>query len=234
LLYEYVALLLLTCCKHQVLLGPATAGGRRPLHRRWHDDFNTFKGGVKDLEVMLTNVIQIAFDSVSSLAARVELLEAFQLMAKREAILRCIEKKTSEFFNAFMAEINQVKKQFDHIRRSPPKNPILPKYAGQARYALDLMKRLEQTNAALQEIRHMLPTVPEAGETLAAYEVARSAIEQFINNVHKEWFGTIETNISKELEANLLAQDRASGEWRRMHLREYYRKNTNSKAKIIQ
>lgn len=30
---------------------------------RWHDDFNVFKGGIKDLEVMLTNVIQMAFDA---------------------------------------------------------------------------------------------------------------------------------------------------------------------------
>lgn len=53
---------------------------------RWHDDFNGFKSGVKDLEVMLTNVIQIACDAQSCLATRFELLEAFNLMAKRDHI----------------------------------------------------------------------------------------------------------------------------------------------------
>ena len=42
---------------------------------RWHDDYNKFKAGVKDLEVMLTNVIQLGFDNASSLVARIELLE---------------------------------------------------------------------------------------------------------------------------------------------------------------
>lgn len=42
---------------------------------QWHDDFNTFKTGTKDLEVMMTNVIQFAFDAVSSLSNRIELLE---------------------------------------------------------------------------------------------------------------------------------------------------------------
>ena len=42
---------------------------------RWHDDYNKFKAGIKDLEVMLTNVIQLAFDNASSLVGRVELLE---------------------------------------------------------------------------------------------------------------------------------------------------------------
>jgi len=43
---------------------------------RWHDDYNKFKAGIKDLEVMLTNVIQLSFDNASSLVARIELLEA--------------------------------------------------------------------------------------------------------------------------------------------------------------
>jgi hypothetical protein len=30
---------------------------------RWHDDYNQFKAGVKDLEVMMTNVIQIACEA---------------------------------------------------------------------------------------------------------------------------------------------------------------------------
>lgn len=42
---------------------------------RWHDDYNKFKAGIKDLEVMLTNVIQLAFENASSLVGRVELLE---------------------------------------------------------------------------------------------------------------------------------------------------------------
>ena len=100
---------------------------------RWHDDFNAFKSGVKDLEVMLTNVIQMACDCQPCLTSRAELLEAFQLMAKRDFVLRFVEKKTSEFYNLFNSEINIVKKLFDSVRRTPPKSPILPKYAGSAR-----------------------------------------------------------------------------------------------------
>lgn len=42
---------------------------------QWYDDYNSFKAGSKDLEVMLVNVIQLAFDNVSSLITKVELLE---------------------------------------------------------------------------------------------------------------------------------------------------------------
>jgi dynein heavy chain len=40
----------------------------------------------------------------------------------------------SAFYTAFMGEINAAKKHFDLLRRSPPGSPLLPKYAGAARY----------------------------------------------------------------------------------------------------
>jgi len=33
---------------------------------RWHDDFNSFRNGVKDLDVMYTNIINNAFDNMST------------------------------------------------------------------------------------------------------------------------------------------------------------------------
>lgn len=178
---------------------------------RWHDDFNTFKGGIKDLEVMLTNVIQMACDCQPCLASRAETLEAFELMAKRDFVRRFVEKKTSEFYNLFNAEINMVKKLFDAVRRAPPKSPLMPKYAGTARYAMNLLRRLDATHKIVSEVRHMLPHVHEADEVFPAYELAHASIEQFIHNTHSEWFNTIESGIEKELHGNLMTQDKAAG-----------------------
>lgn len=33
---------------------------------RWHDDFNAFRNGVKDLDVMYTNIINFAFESMTT------------------------------------------------------------------------------------------------------------------------------------------------------------------------
>ncbi|GIM07381.1 hypothetical protein Vretimale_11536 [Volvox reticuliferus] len=178
---------------------------------RWHDDFNAFKSGVKDLEVMMANVIQRAFDTQPCLLARGELLEGFQAMAKRDFIRRFVEKKTVEFFGLFMAEINTVKKLFDAVKRSQPKSPILPRYAGLAKYAMNLMRRLEQSHKVVDSVRYTLPQVAEAAEVLQQYELAHQAIEQYIANTHNEWFGTIESSIAKELQTCLLVQDKAAG-----------------------
>lgn len=85
-------------------------------------------------QVMMANVIQRAFDTQPCLSARGELLEGFQAMARRDFIRRFVEKKTVEFYGLFMAEINTVKKLFDAVKRSQPKSPILPRYAGLAKW----------------------------------------------------------------------------------------------------
>ena len=36
---------------------------------RWHDDYNTFKNNMKDLEVMFQNVINTAFDGAATILA---------------------------------------------------------------------------------------------------------------------------------------------------------------------
>lgn len=65
---------------------------------RWHDDFNFFKKGVKDLEVMMANVVASAFESVATVATGVELVATFESLAKREAIRRAVDKKAVDVY----------------------------------------------------------------------------------------------------------------------------------------
>ncbi len=62
---------------------------------RWHEDFNQFKTAVKDLEVMLQNVINSTFDHIGSVIEGVHELESFHSLARRESIVRCVEKKSA-------------------------------------------------------------------------------------------------------------------------------------------
>ena len=171
----------------------------------WHDDYNIFKSGVKDLEVMLTNVIVMAFESVSTLVGRIELLLAFKSMAKRESIKRSVEKKTAECFSAFVQELNIVKKHFDQTRKSPPSSPHLPKYSGAAMWALSLCQRLIKPMNLLNKVKGYLPQVPESAELHQAYTLTTTSMEQYVKSQHLEWFNSIDTSISQKLETNLIS-----------------------------
>jgi dynein heavy chain len=74
-----------------------------------------------------------------------------------------------------------------------------------------LLKRLEQSHTALMAVKHMLPAVPEAADTLMAHDLTHQALQQFIVNTHTEWFNTIDNSISKQLQNSLLSQDKANG-----------------------
>lgn len=76
---------------------------------QWHDDYNGFKNGVKDLEVMMCNVINGAFEGVGTIEANVQLLEAFHSLARRDTIKRCVEQRTLSVFMLFKAKMTSMK-----------------------------------------------------------------------------------------------------------------------------
>ena len=73
---------------------------------RWHDDYNAFKNGVKDLEVMLQNVISSSFEGLSSVTNAVELQEAFHHLSNRDVIRSTVEKKTLQIISMFQVPLN--------------------------------------------------------------------------------------------------------------------------------
>ena len=50
----------------------------------WHDEYNKYRAGVKDLEVMLQNVINAGFETITTIQEGVELLDVFTQYINRE------------------------------------------------------------------------------------------------------------------------------------------------------
>lgn len=50
----------------------------------WHDDYNRFRVGIKDLEVMMQNAINTAFETVTNVQQGVEILDVFAHLQTRE------------------------------------------------------------------------------------------------------------------------------------------------------
>jgi dynein heavy chain, axonemal len=72
---------------------------------RWHDDYSHFKNDVKDLEVMFTNVINGAFEHNLTVGEGVILTETFYHLAKRETIMRCVERNATETNHMFQQQV---------------------------------------------------------------------------------------------------------------------------------
>ena len=112
----------------------------------WHEDHNAFKTSLRHLEVMTNNVIRsaCAVDGLPNVSAGVELLEAFQSMAKRESIKILLDTMTANLYRMFMDELAAVRKEFDTFKRDPQIHHGFPKHAGAALWAKGLHARISR------------------------------------------------------------------------------------------
>ena len=112
---------------------------------RWHEDFNTqFKSSLRDLEMMTQNIINTSFENVSTVAAGVELLEAFQVLARCESIKRCVEKKVTDVITDFVKQCASYKRHFESSRHSPPIHQDEPRNGGGADWTSGIRREIER------------------------------------------------------------------------------------------
>lgn len=105
-------------------------------------NFLRFRSAVKEMEVMVINVMNSAFDTITYVEQGVEILDAFMHLSAREAIRRTIDKKTVEVYQLFMEDLNTVKR--DITAKSVILDRMHPQYAGAALWAKGLKRRIEK------------------------------------------------------------------------------------------
>ncbi|CAM9866584.1 unnamed protein product, partial [Discosporangium mesarthrocarpum] len=127
---------------------------------RWHNDYNSFKNVVKDLEVLYTNVINTGFEGLTRITDAVALLEVFYTLARRDAIKQTCLKKTADTYLLFIRQtlplaLKSLRHEFDEKRRSPPLRPNEPRFAGSALWAHSLARLVEESWAHLKNCKYM-------------------------------------------------------------------------------
>jgi dynein heavy chain len=165
---------------------------------RWHDDFNTFKQGVKDLELMMQNLIISAFENSMTVQNGVELLDIFHNIAKRDAIKRTVEKKTFDVHQLLLTEFGNVKAEFETNRKTPNILRTQPDFSGSAYWAKSLLLRVQHSMKALNEA-YYLPQTILTPEIKAQHDSICSSIEDYIAKTHAEWISSIPENLSTKL-----------------------------------
>ena len=93
----------------------------------WHEEFSKFRTAVKELEVMVQNLISSAFETVRSVEEGVMLLDVFGHFGAREAIKRTIDKKTVEVFYILGDQLNAVKRELSSKKVRSKKSTFFSK-----------------------------------------------------------------------------------------------------------
>ncbi|CAF1063283.1 unnamed protein product [Rotaria sordida] len=169
----------------------------------WHEDYNRFRSAIKDLEVMMTNVITYAFDAVKTVEQGVEALDVFTHLNSREAIRRTLDKKTVDLYNIFKYVLQTIQSIISTSSIPQSLDRFHPHYAGSAFWARNLKRRIERMMSFLN-MAHFLPNVGISTNIRQQYEYVKQALDDFIQRQFKEWSYHIENEPTKKLECPLI------------------------------
>uniref|UniRef100_A0A8C4S375 Dynein axonemal heavy chain 2 n=1 Tax=Erpetoichthys calabaricus TaxID=27687 RepID=A0A8C4S375_ERPCA len=169
----------------------------------WHDDYNRFRSSIKDLEVMMQNLINMAFETVCSVEHGVELLDVFQHLSSREAIKRAIDKKTVDVYAMYNDALNLVNKELSKKICTLP--PHMPHFAGQAHWGRALRRCIERPMEVLAKA-HFIPNIGTGEEVRASYQQLVQILDDMVRKIFTEWNQTLDKNNLKRLEMPLMTR----------------------------
>jgi len=157
----------------------------------WHEHYNQFKTGIKELEDMMMTCITTSFESVNSVQAAVNLLEAFHHIANRDAIFRCLDTEMRKVFSLYHGELTEIKKNFEANRRNPKLNAWTPHYAGAAIWSKSLLQRAEHQFNQL-DVSYYMTCTKEFIDAKVEFQRVFTTLEENTNKSHKDWSNKVE------------------------------------------
>uniref|UniRef100_F7E952 Dynein axonemal heavy chain 2 n=1 Tax=Callithrix jacchus TaxID=9483 RepID=F7E952_CALJA len=180
----------------------ATHGGILDVkNTSWHEDYNKFRAGIKDLEVMTQNLITSAFELVRDVEHGVLLLDTFHRLAAREAIKRTYDKKAVDLYMLFNNELSLVNRERN--KKWPYLEPYMAHYSGQARWVHILRCRIDRVMTCLAGA-HFLPHIGTGEESVHTYQQMVQAIDELVRKTFQEWTSTLDKDCIRRLDTPLL------------------------------
>ena len=177
---------------------------------RWHDANNIFKSGVKELEVMMANVINDAFNGITSIPACVDLLEAFSSLVTRPAVQRAVDKKAVDVFTLFLRQLADVKTYFELHSLNPPLLPHEARLSGAALWAKAIGYRVDKDWQLLSKALIYLTPSKAAADAAEQVEKLQTSIEEYMRQRYAQWMAEIvdldPTKVADRLATPLLSR----------------------------
>ncbi|KAM9425745.1 dynein axonemal heavy chain 2 [Pholidichthys leucotaenia] len=167
----------------------------------WSSEFNRFCALVKDLEMMVQNLIDSVFKTVKTVEEGVRLLDIFRPLSTREAIKRAVEEKTEEVYGIFNTELKIVKKLLSKGKTSFPDH--MPPKVAQAYWLRALRHRLDEPMEVFQSF-HFLPDSFTRKQIFIAYEKTVLVLDEMVKKKYIEWSQMLDGQYLKRLEQPLM------------------------------
>ncbi|KAM9820319.1 LOW QUALITY PROTEIN: dynein axonemal heavy chain 2 [Neosynchiropus ocellatus] len=168
---------------------------------RWCTEFNRFLSVVKDLEMVMQNLMDSMFKSVSTVEEGVRLLDIFRPLSSREGMKRTIEEKTKDVYSVFNKELTMIHRELNQRTTSVPEH--LPLRAGHAHWARGFRSHLQSR----MEVLKKAPFLPESfsqKQVFATYSQMVHRLDELVRKEFSEWSQNLDRLYVKKLEQPLM------------------------------
>ena len=140
----------------------------------------------QDLDAIIINIINKAFEQVKVIETAIHLLLSFREMAHRSAIQLCVSKKSFDVRNLFKKQCQSIRQEFDDFHRKPPLRMNEPRYAGAALWARALFLTVDDGWNLVKEST----TKSDVDDLEGFVENLKSALYSYQSQKYNDWLGT--------------------------------------------
>ncbi|XP_062849650.1 dynein axonemal heavy chain 2 [Trichomycterus rosablanca] len=183
------------------MLGSVHKGILDVKNTSWHDEYSRFRTTVKDLEVVMQNLINTAFETVRTVEEGVQLLDVFHYMSTREAIERILDRKAEQVYRVFTAEMELVNNELS--RKEFYTAELMPQHAGLAHWARALRSRIDRPKEVLQRA-HFVPKNGIGEEAFKSYGQLAQTLDELVRRMFSEWSQSLDCQSLKRLDQPLI------------------------------
>ncbi|XP_028810290.1 dynein heavy chain 2, axonemal isoform X2 [Denticeps clupeoides] len=150
----------------------------------WQSHYSRFHASMKDVEVMMQNLINMTFETVNTVEEGVQLLHVFEHLSAREAIKHTIDRKIDSVYDLFSSELKLVNEELS--RKDVHMPSYIPPHAGQAHRVRSLLRRIQQPIQVLKSTDFMVQS-KKGEEVLAAHAQLQQKLVELERRLFTEW-----------------------------------------------
>ncbi|KAM8760834.1 dynein axonemal heavy chain 2-like [Acanthopagrus schlegelii] len=170
----------------------------------WRNEFNTFRALVKDLEVMMQNLINSVFKAEGNLVHRgVHIVNIFRPMMTREAIKCTIDDNAELIYDSFKRELRLINRDMNQTTWHIP--DFMPQMAGKAHMLRGLIAPFERPMQVLQNAFFM-PETESRKEVETIYGQTKQALDDMEKETFREWSQSLDVQYFKRLEQPIMVR----------------------------
>ncbi|XP_075210256.1 dynein heavy chain 2, axonemal kl-2 [Lycorma delicatula] len=170
---------------------------------RWYEEMFRLRTQVKEMEVMIENLLIEAFASVGNVFEALDVLQSLYQYSKRPNLYPKFEQRTVQVLNMYLEEMQNARHDLVLEKKCHP--AFLPRYAGRATVISSKKQTLQNIFSRLEECAWLI-NIPLYDEIILQYTKLMTSLDEIILGYQEKWTNSVKKSQEFRLQRSLLTR----------------------------